>query len=187
MIQPKKEATFVPSENVIIGNVALYGATSGEAYIQGKAGERFAVRNSGAKAVVEGCGDHGLEYMTGGVVVILGQTGKNLAAGMSGGVAYIYDPNHDLYTRLNKQLVHMYEVSGLTDKETILDLVTKHYTYTKSQIAKKIIDHFDEEIIHFKKIVPKDFERITKLIQELKAKGYHEQEAELMAFEQVHA
>ena len=112
IIQPKKEATFKPNENVIIGNVALYGATSGEAYIRGMAGERFAVRNSGASAVVEGVGDHGLEYMTGGTVVILGQTGKNLAAGMSGGIAYIYDPNHDLYTRLNKQLVNTYEVSG---------------------------------------------------------------------------
>ena len=98
IIQPKNEAKFKPNENVIIGNVALYGATSGEAYIRGMAGERFAVRNSGASAVVEGVGDHGLEYMTGGTVVILGQTGKNLAAGMSGGIAYIYDPNHDLYT-----------------------------------------------------------------------------------------
>ena len=187
IIQPKKEAQFVPHENVIIGNVALYGATSGEAYIRGIAGERFAVRNSGAKAVVEGCGDHGLEYMTGGIVVILGPTGKNLAAGMSGGIGYVYDPNHDLYTRLNKQLVHMYEANGIADKETILDLVTKHYTYTHSQIAKEIIDHFDSEISNFKKIVPKDYEKITKLIQELEAKGYHKQEAELMAFEQVHA
>lgn len=187
IIQPKKEAQFKPNENVIIGNVALYGATSGEAYIRGMAGERFAVRNSGASAVVEGVGDHGLEYMTGGTVVILGQTGKNLAAGMSGGVAYVYDPNHDLYMRLNKQLVNTYEVTGKADKEVLIDLLTKHYQYTDSDVAKKILSNLDEELSNFKKIVPKDYEKITTLIQELKSKGYHEDEASLMAFEQVHA
>ena len=187
IIQPKEEATFKPNENVIIGNVALYGATSGEAYIRGMAGERFAVRNSGASAVVEGVGDHGLEYMTGGTVVILGQTGKNLAAGMSGGVAYVYDPNHDLYTRLNKQLVNTYEVTGKADKEVLEELLNKRYTYTDSDVAKKILSNLDEELSNFKKIVPKDYEKITTLIQELKSKGYHEDEASLMAFEQVHA
>lgn len=187
IIQPKKEAQFKPNENVIIGNVALYGATSGEAYIRGIAGERFAVRNSGASAVVEGVGDHGLEYMTGGTVVILGQTGKNLAAGMSGGVAYVYDPNHDLYMRLNKQLVNTYEVTGKADKEVLEELLNKHYTYTDSDVAKKILSNLDEELSNFKKIVPKDYEKITTLIQELKSKGYHEDEASLMAFEQVHA
>ena len=187
IIQPKKEAQFKPNENVIIGNVALYGATSGEAYIRGMAGERFAVRNSGASAVVEGVGDHGLEYMTGGTVVILGQTGKNLAAGMSGGVAYVYDPNHDLYMRLNKQLVNTYEVTGKADKEVLEELLNKHCTYTDSDVAKKILSNLDEELSNFKKIVPKDYEKITTLIQELKSKGYHEDEASLMAFEQVHA
>lgn len=187
IIQPKKETQFKPNENVIIGNVALYGATSGEAYIRGMAGERFAVRNSGASAVVEGVGDHGLEYMTGGTVVILGQTGKNLAAGMSGGVAYVYDPNHDLYMRLNKQLVNTYEVIGKADKEVLEELLNKHYTYTDSDVAKKILSNLDEELSNFKKIVPKDYEKITTLIQELKSKGYHEDEARLMAFEQVHA
>ena len=187
IIQPKKEAQFKPNENVIIGNVALYGATSGEAYIRGMAGERFAVRNSGASAVVEGVGDHGLEYMTDGTVVILGQTGKNLAAGMSGGVAYVYDPNHDLYMRLNKQLVNTYEVTGKADKEVLEELLNKHYTYTNSDVAKKILSNLDEELSNFKKIVPKDYEKITTLIQELKTKGYHEDEASLMAFEQVHA
>lgn len=187
IIHPKKEAQFKPNENVIIGNVALYGATSGEAYIRGMAGERFAVRNSGASAVVEGVGDHGLEYMTGGTVVILGQTGKNLAAGMSGGVAYVYDPNHDLYMRLNKQLVNTYEVTGKADKEVLEELLNKHYTYTNSDVAKKILSNLDEELSNFKKIVPKDYEKITTLIQELKTKGYHEDEASLMAFEQVHA
>jgi len=187
IIQPKKEAQFKPNENVIIGNVALYGATSGEAYIRGMAGERFAVRNSGASAVVEGVGDHGLEYMTGGTVVILGQTGKNLAAGMSGGVAYVYDPNHDLYMRLNKQLVNTHEVSEKADKEVLEELLNKHYTYTDSDVAKKILSNPDEELSNFKKIVPKDYEKITTLIQELQAKGYHEDEASLMAFEQVHA
>lgn len=187
IIQPKKEAQFKPNENVIIGNVALYGATSGEAYIRGMAGERFAVRNSGASAVVEGVGDHGLEYMTGGIVVILGQTGKNLAAGMSGGVAYVYDPNHDLYMRLNKQLVNTYEVTGKADKEVLEELLNKHYTYTDSDVAKKILSNLDEELSNFKKIVPKNYEKITTLIQELKTKGYHDDEASLMAFEQVHA
>ena len=187
IIQPKADATFKPNENVIIGNVALYGATSGEAYIRGMAGERFAVRNSGASAVVEGVGDHGLEYMTGGTVVILGQTGKNLAAGMSGGIAYIYDPNHDLYTRLNKQLVNTYEVSGKADIETLTQLLNNHYKYTNSDVAEKILSNFDSELSNFKKIVPKDYEKITTLIQELKAKGYHDDEASLMAFEQVHA
>lgn len=187
IIKPKKKAQFKPNENVIIGNVALYGATSGEAYIRGMAGERFAVRNSGAKAVVEGVGDHGLEYMTGGTVVILGQTGKNLAAGMSGGVAYVYDPNHDLYMRLNKQLVNTYEVTGKADKEVLEELLNKHYTYTDSDVAKKILSNLDEELSNFKKIVPKDYEKITTLIQELKTKGYHDDEASLMAFEQVHA
>ena len=187
IIQPKNEAKFKPNENVIIGNVALYGATSGEAYIRGMAGERFAVRNSGASAVVEGVGDHGLEYMTGGIVVILGQTGKNLAAGMSGGIAYIYDPNHDLYTRLNKQLVNTYEVSGKADIETLTQLLKNHYKYTNSDVAQKILSNLDQELSNFKKIVPKDYEKITTLIQELKAKGYHDDEASLMAFEQVHA
>lgn len=187
IIQPKNEAKFKPNENVIIGNVALYGATSGEAYIRGMAGERFAVRNSGASAVVEGVGDHGLEYMTGGTVVILGQTGKNLAAGMSGGIAYIYDPNHDLYTRLNKQLVNTYEVSGKADIETLTQLLKNHYKYTNSDVTQKILSNLDHELSNFKKIVPKDYEKITTLIQELKAKGYHDDEASLMAFEQVHA
>ena len=187
IIQPNKEAPFKPNENVIIGNVALYGATSGEAYIRGMAGERFAVRNSGASAVVEGVGDHGLEYMTGGTVVILGQTGKNLAAGMSGGIAYIYDPNHDLYTRLNKQLVNTYEVSGKADIEILSHLLKNHYRYTDSDVAKKILSNLDQELSNFKKIVPKDYEKITTLIQDLKSKGYHDDEASLMAFEQVHA
>ena len=187
IIQPKNEAKFKPNENVIIGNVALYGATSGEAYIRGMAGERFAVRNSGASAVVEGVGDHGLEYMTGGTVVILGRTGKNLAAGMSGGIAYIYDPNHDLYTRLNKQLVNTYEVSGKADIETLTQLLKNHYKYTNSDVTQKILSNLDHELSNFKKIVPKDYEKITTLIQELKAKGYHDDEASLMAFEQVHA
>ena len=187
IIQPKNEAKFKPNENVIIGNVALYGATSGEAYIRGMAGERFAVRNSGASAVVEGVGDHGLEYMTGGTVVILGRTGKNLAAGMSGGIAYIYDPNHDLYTRLNKQLVNTYEVSGKADIETLTQLLKNHYKYTNSDVAQKILSNLDHELSNFKKIVPKDYEKITTLIQELKAKGYHDDEASLIAFEQVHA
>ena len=106
---------------------------------------------------------------------------------MSGGVAYVYDPNHDLYMRLNKQLVNTYEVSGKADKEVLEELLNKHYTYTDSDVAKKILSNLDKELSNFKKIVPKDYEKITTLIQELQAKGYHEDEASLMAFEQVHA
>ena len=187
IVYPPTGSTYKEDENIIIGNVALYGATSGKAFINGVAGERFCVRNSGATAVVEGTGDHGCEYMTGGTVVILGQTGKNLAAGMSGGIAYIYDPNHDLYTRLNKQLVNTYEVSGKADIETLTQLLKNHYKYTNSDVAQKILSNLDHELSNFKKIVPKDYEKITTLIQELKAKGYHDDEASLMAFEQVHA
>ncbi|MDY5633313.1 MAG: glutamate synthase large subunit, partial [Treponema porcinum] len=150
VVYPSKDATYKAEENIIIGNVALYGATSGEAYINGLAGERFCVRNSGAVAVAEGCGDHGLEYMTGGTAVILGPTGRNLAAGMSGGIAYVLDENHDLYLRLNKQLVSMGEVTDKHDIDTLRDLIERHTKDTGSKLGKKILADFDTYITSFK-------------------------------------
>lgn len=183
---PNKDAKYCPHENVIIGNVALYGATSGEAYINGLAGERFAVRNSGAVAVVEGCGDHGLEYMTGGKVVILGKTGKNFAAGMSGGIAYVFDQNQDLYTRLNDELVTVSEVNDLQDQEDLHNLIQNHFNATSSLLAKEILDNFAEKLPYFKKIIPNDYQKITTMINEYVNKGLTLEAAQLEAFNQVH-
>lgn len=183
-VRPPKNAGYKAEENIIIGNVALFGATSGKAFINGIAGERFCVRNSGATAVVEGCGDHGLEYMTGGVALILGQTGRNLAAGMSGGIAYILDTNHDLYLRLNKQLVTMSEVTEKHDIETIRTLIEQHIAETESALGKKIIADFDTYITHFKKIVPNDYNKMLSLIAKNEASGLEHNEALLEAFKE---
>lgn len=149
---PPKDSTIKPEDNIIIGNVALYGATSGEVYINGVAGERFAVRNSGAHAVVEGIGDHGLEYMTGGMVVVLGKTGRNFAAGMSGGIAYVYDPDNTFYEHVNKELVEYKNVKSRYDEDQLKEMIQKHYQYTNSNVAKKILDDFGNEVAHFKKL-----------------------------------
>ena len=149
---PPKDSTIKPEDNIIIGNVALYGATSGEVYINGIAGERFAVRNSGAHAVVEGIGDHGLEYMTGGMVVVLGKTGRNFAAGMSGGIAYVYDPDNTFYEHVNKELVEYKNVKSRYDEDQLKEMIQKHYQYTNSNVAKKILDDFGNEVAHFKKL-----------------------------------
>lgn len=186
IIHPSSHAQFVAHDNVIVGNVALYGATSGEAYINGRAGERFAVRNSGAIAVVEGCGDHGLEYMTGGKVVVLGKTGKNFAAGMSGGIAYVFDKDHDLYLRLNKELVAMQEVKQHRDIEELKTLLQKHVQYTGSLLAKDILESFEAWLPHFKKIVPVNYARMLENIESFEKQGYSHDEAALMAFKQVH-
>ena len=182
VITPPVESTFKAEENIIIGNVALYGATSGEAYINGIAGERFCVRNSGAKAVVEGVGDHGLEYMTGGMAVVLGPTGKNFAAGMSGGIAYVYDPNNHLYANINKELVDYTIVSSHYDQEELRAMIQSHYDHTGSQIAKKILDHYSEEYGHFKKIVPHDYKKITALISQYEQEGLSLDQAKVEAF-----
>ena len=186
IIHPSSNAQFVAQDNVIVGNVALYGATSGEAYISGRAGERFAVRNSGAIAVVEGCGDHGLEYMTGGKVVVLGKTGKNFAAGMSGGIAYVLDKDHDLYLRLNKELVTMQEVKQHKDIEDLKLLLQKHVQYTGSLLAKDILESFEAWIPHFKKIVPVNYACMLDNIESFEKQGYSHDEAALMAFKEVH-
>ncbi|MFT3946689.1 MAG: glutamate synthase large subunit [Agriterribacter sp.] len=161
IIYPSKEAGFVPEENSIIGNVAFYGATSGEAFIRGKAGERFCVRNSGAKAVVEGVGDHGCEYMTGGRVVILGDTGRNFAAGMSGGIAYVYDVKGQFAENCNMEMIDLDPVVN-GEAEELHDMITKHYAYTASSVAKFILDDFENQLKNFVKVFPKDYKKAVQ-------------------------
>lgn len=182
VVRPDENSKFVAKDNIIIGNVALYGATQGQAYINGIAGERFCVRNSGAVAVVEGCGDHGCEYMTGGRVVILGNTGKNFAAGMSGGIAYVLDMKHDLYLKLNKQMVTMTEVTEKYDINELKNLIKAHYKETHSPFAIEILDNFDAKLPYFKKITPNDYQKMTVTISRLEEKGIKHEQAELEAF-----
>ena len=186
IVHAPDEAKYDPSENIIIGNVALYGATSGEAYIAGMAGERFCIRNSGATAVVEGVGEHGCEYMTGGCVLILGTTGKNFAAGMSGGVAYVLDEENHLYRNLNKQLVNM-ETPAAEDLDKIKDMLTKHVANTGSAKGKKILDSFDSYAGHFKKVIPGDYERMMKAIAKYNEQGLEPEESKLAAFNEIMA
>ena len=181
-VRPTAGSTFAPEENIIIGNVALYGATGGEAYINGIAGERFCVRNSGANAVAEGCGDHGCEYMTGGRVVILGATGKNFAAGMSGGIAYVLDENHELYLRLNKQMVDMEAVTERHDGEELRTLIEHHVRETGSPLGKRVLDHFREYLPKFKKIIPRDYKRMITTIGQMEEKGMSHEKATMEAF-----
>ena len=181
-VRPTALSTFPPEENIIIGNVALYGATGGEAYINGIAGERFCVRNSGANAVAEGCGDHGCEYMTGGRVVILGATGKNFAAGMSGGIAYVLDENHELYLRLNKQMVDMEAVTERHDGEELRTLIEHHVRETGSPLGKRVLDHFREYLPKFKKIIPRDYKRMITTIGQMEEKGMSQEKATMEAF-----
>ncbi|SJZ49594.1 glutamate synthase large subunit [Sediminibacterium ginsengisoli] len=158
IVYPEKDASFIPEENIIIGNVAFYGATSGEAFIRGKAGERFAVRNSGASVVTEGVGDHGCEYMTGGTIVILGETGRNFAAGMSGGIAYIYDPAGNFTDRCNREMVDLDEVSS-EDLPLLKNMIGNHYNYTGSTVAKFILDDLENQQKHFIKVFPTDYKK----------------------------
>ena len=181
-VRPTALSTFAPEENIIIGNVALYGATGGEAYICGIAGERFCVRNSGANAVAEGCGDHGCEYMTGGRVVILGATGKNFAAGMSGGIAYVLDEDHELYLHLNKQMVDMEAVTERHDGEELRTLIEHHVRETGSPLGKRVLDHFQEYLPKFKKIIPRDYKRMITTIGQMEEKGMSHEKATMEAF-----
>lgn len=182
IVYPPKGSPFKPEENIIIGNVALYGATSGKAFINGMAGERFAVRNSGACAVVEGVGDHGCEYMTGGRVVVLGPTGKNFAAGMSGGIAYVWDEDRDLYLRLNKALVTVDPVTERQDIQEIRTMLTEHVEATGSPKAREILDRLEEKAACFKKILPRDYDRMLRTIAEFEAQGLSHEQAEVEAF-----
>ncbi|MFL5748050.1 MAG: glutamate synthase large subunit [Niastella sp.] len=158
IVYPPKQASYVPEENIIIGNVAFYGATSGEAYIRGKAGERFGVRNSGAEVVVEGVGDHGCEYMTGGRIVILGATGRNFAAGMSGGIAYVYDVKQQFATLCNKEMVDLDPLDA-EDAQALNDMITRHYAYTGSAVARFVLDDFENQLKNFIKVFPKDYKK----------------------------
>ena len=182
VVYPPKNAGYKAEENIIIGNVALYGATSGKAFIAGVAGERFAVRNSGAYAVVEGVGDHGCEYMTGGRVVVLGETGKNFAAGMSGGIAYVWDPRRDLYLRVNKELVSIELVTEKHDLEELRRLIEEHVAATGSERGRAILDDFEHSAASFKKILPRDYDRILKAIAQFEERGMGHDEAEVEAF-----
>ena len=173
---------YKKDENIIIGNVALYGATSGKAFISGVAGERFCVRNSGASAVVEGVGDHGCEYMTGGRVVILGKTGKNFAAGMSGGIAYVLDENNDLYTRINKEMVFSEEVTNKYDVMELKDMIKEHVAFTNSEKGKEILDNFSEYLPKFKKVIPYDYNRMLMAIVQMEEKGLSSEQAQIEAF-----
>jgi glutamate synthase (ferredoxin) len=187
IVTPPENAKFVPSDNIIIGNVALYGATSGKAYIEGIAGERFCVRNSGATAVAEGCGDHGLEYMTGGRAVILGPTGKNFAAGMSGGIAYVLDEDHSLYRRMNKDMVSMTEVTEKYDIQELKDILTDYVKETGSPLGRKVLDEFGEYLPHFKKIVPNDYQKMMAAIGRYEEQGISHENAEIEAFNEIAA
>ncbi|MCR4814737.1 MAG: glutamate synthase large subunit [Lachnospiraceae bacterium] len=184
VVHAPKEAKYDPSENIIIGNVALYGATSGEAYIAGMAGERFCIRNSGATAVVEGVGEHGCEYMTGGCVLILGRTGKNFAAGMSGGVAYVLDEENHLYRNLNKQLVSL-ETPDADDLARIKGMLEKHTALTGSAKGRKILEQFETYACHFKKVIPGDYRKMMNCIAKYEAKGISPEEAKLKAFNEI--
>ncbi len=194
VVQPSEDFEGEAEENIIIGNVAFFGATSGKGFINGVAGERFCVRNSGATVVAEGCGDHGLEYMTGGTAVILGRTGKNLCAGMSGGVAYVLDEKHDLYKRLNKELVTMYDLDdettvarGTTDTQILYDLISRHYRETSSKQAKRILDDWENFIPKFKKIIPNDYLRMMTEIRLAEEAGEAHDQAVMTAFKKVTA
>ena len=199
----KKPASFEgdASSNIIVGNVALFGATSGTAFINGVAGERFCVRNSGATVVAEGCGDHGLEYMTGGTAVILGSTGKNLCAGMSGGVAYVLDESHDLYKRMNHELVKMYALDDETttlpvvsagsttspDEERLHELIQQHAAETGSERAKAILADWEHYKNCFKKIIPNDYLKVMTEIASEEKSGKPHDEAVLNAFRKCSA
>ncbi len=185
IVYPPAKAHYPAAENIIIGNVALYGATAGKAFIAGIAGERFCVRNSGAYAVVEGCGDHGCEYMTGGRVVILGQTGKNFAAGMSGGIAYVLDEQSDLYTRTNKTMVKLTAVSNKYDVEELRELISQHVAATGSKKGRRILEHFSTYLPQFKKVIPSDYEKMVSAMVLMEEKGLTGEQAQMEAFYQL--
>ena len=165
IIKPPQEATFTAEKNIIIGNVAFYGATSGQAYIRGLAGERFCVRNSGVRAVVEGVGDHGCEYMTGGRTAILGPTGRNFAAGMSGGIAYVLDEIGDFEEyRCNLEMVELEEVIESEDVIELREMIENHYRYTESAVAKRILNNWEIMLRNFIKVMPVDYKRALKIL-----------------------
>lgn len=184
VIFPPERSSFVPEENVIIGNTAFYGATEGEAYIRGVAGERFAVRNSGVRVVVEGVGDHGCEYMTGGRVVVLGPTGRNFAAGMSGGIAFVYDADGSFRSKINKEMVHVEELSEQYEINEVKTLIRNHVKFTSSSVGQKILENWEENVFSFVKVIPKDFKRMFESIEKAKLTGLNQEEAVMAAFKE---
>jgi glutamate synthase (ferredoxin) len=184
VIYPPGDSTFVAEENIIVGNVAFYGATSGEAYIRGMAGERFCVRNSGVNAVVESVGDHGCEYMTGGRVVVLGPAGRNFAAGMSGGIAYVLDERGDFPARVNPQMVGVEKLESAAEIAEVRAMIERHVTYTKSSRGRQVLDAWEKMIPRFVKIMPKDYKRVLACIQRARDQGLTGEAAIMAAFEE---
>ncbi|CAG7653503.1 glutamate synthase large subunit [Paenibacillus allorhizosphaerae] len=181
---PPEKAAFAAEDNIIIGNVAFYGATDGEAYIRGIAGERFCVRNSGVRAVVEGVGDHGCEYMTGGRVVVLGPTGRNFAAGMSGGIAYVFDEHGTFQQQCNKEMVLLEAVEEVYEAAELKNMIQHHASYTDSAVAHRILQNWEASLWKFVKVIPKDYKRMFEAIERVKRSGLSQQEAMLVAFEE---
>jgi glutamate synthase domain-containing protein 3 len=184
IVHPSRKATFIPESNIIVGNVSFYGATAGEAYINGIAGERFCVRNSGANVVVEGVGDHGCEYMTGGKVIILGTTGKNFAAGMSGGVAYVLDITKDFRVKCNQDQVYLDPIQDEIELQTVFQLIVNHVQYTNSPFGKRVLDNWEEISKKFVRVIPKDYFEMQERIKYLCEGGLSERQAALLAFEE---
>ncbi len=184
IVKPAVDSTFLPEKNIIIGNVSFYGASAGEAYIHGMAGERFAVRNSGAKIVVEGVGDHGCEYMTGGRVVILGDTGKNFAAGMSGGVAYVLDEEETFSERCNPEMVHMQPLADPVEIAELKEMIENHVRYTGSLNGKRVLTHWEILSAKFVRVIPKAYLKINERISKLQDSGMAKFDAEMAAFEE---
>jgi glutamate synthase (ferredoxin) len=184
VIYPPKDSPFKAEENIIIGNVALYGATAGEVYISGMAGERFGVRNSGVNTVVESVGDHGCEYMTGGRVVILGPTGRNFGAGMSGGIAYILDEKGDAATRINPQMVGIEKLEDPEEINEVRQMIVRHEKFTGSAKARAVLEQWDALVPKFVKVLPKDYKRMLACIKQAHDQGLTGEEAIMTAFEQ---
>jgi glutamate synthase (NADPH/NADH) large chain len=183
IVYPPVGSTFAPEENIIIGNVAFYGATSGEAYICGVAGERFAVRNSGLNAVVEGVGDHGCEYMTGGRVVVLGRTGRNFAAGMSGGIAYIIDWDGDFSRKCNREMVELEPIEDPAEIAEVKAMINCHAEQTVSLLAYRVLSNWDDVRERIVKVIPKDYKRMLQALREIEATGISGEEAVMAAFD----
>ena len=184
IVFPPAVSKFMPEDNIIIGNVSLYGATSGEAYIRGVAGERFCVRNSGATAVVEGVGDHGCEYMTGGRVVVLGGTGRNFAAGMSGGIAYVLDESGNFLKSCNHEMITAEKLADAGEIAEVRDIIQRHLHFTGSTRAEMVLDKWEDMLPRFVKIIPKDYKRIIQAIARAKQMGLSGDEAIMAAFEE---
>jgi glutamate synthase (NADPH/NADH) large chain/glutamate synthase (ferredoxin) len=184
IVHPDPVVTFPPEKNIIIGNVAFYGASAGEAYIQGIAGERFCVRNSGANVVVEGVGDHGCEYMTGGKVVVLGSTGRNFAAGMSGGVAYVFDEDETFLSNCNTELVQIQPVEDNEEMKELYSMIEKHVDYTNSGLGKRILAYWEKYSSQFVRVIPKSYLTINNRIKELQDTGLTIFDAQMTAFEE---